>query len=99
MRQEDAMRMVEDVIGCKWTLAILEAIQSGKRRPGQIRRSIPGLSTKVMNERVTKLRHFGLLERKVYPESPPRVEYSLTRRGLQFNRVLEAIERFVKKST
>lgn len=99
MRQADAMRMVEDVIGCKWTLAILQVIKSGKKRPGQIRRLIPGLTTKVMNERLTKLQRFGLLERKVYAESPPRVEYSLTRRGIAFNHVLAAIERFAQKTS
>ena len=84
-------RMVEDVVGCKWSLAILARIREGVRRPGAIEHSIPGLSTKVLNERLRKLTHFGLLDRTSYPELPPRVEYQLTSFGGQFVQILDQI--------
>ena len=84
-------RMVEDVVGCKWSLAILARVREGVVRPGAIEHSIPGLSTKVLNERLRKLTHFGLLDRTSYPELPPRVEYQLTSFGGQFVRILDQI--------
>lgn len=91
-RRPQAARMVEDVVGCKWTLSVLNAIRSGVHRPGAIERAIPGLTTKVLNERLRKLVRFGIAERNVFPEVPPRVEYRLTPYGVRFARVLEMIE-------
>ena len=73
--------MVEDVVGCKWSLAVLGAVRSGVRRPGAMEHSIEGLSKKVLNERLRKLVRFGILEKHAYPEVPPRVEYGLTEKG------------------
>ena len=86
-----AARVVEDIVGCKWSLAVLGRIRSGVTRPGAIRRSLPGLSTKVMNERLAKMLRFGLLERRSYAESRPRVEYSLTPLGVRLAAILDDI--------
>jgi DNA-binding HxlR family transcriptional regulator len=85
-------RMVEDVVGCKWTLTILQRIRRGMRRPGVIGRSVEGLTTKVLNERLRKLVGYGILKRRAYPEIPPRVEYELTAFGQKFASILDAIE-------
>ena len=85
-------RMVEDVVGCKWTLTILQLIRQGTRRPGAMERSVEGLTTKVLNERLKKLVDYGILERCAYAEIPPRVEYELTPFGHKFASVLDAIE-------
>ena len=84
--------MVEDVVGCKWTLTILQLIRQGTCRPGVLERSIEGLTTKVLNERLRKLVDYGILERRAYPEIPPRVEYELTPFGQKFASILDAIE-------
>lgn len=86
-------RMVEDVVGCKWSLAILQHVRKGVCRPGALERDIPGLTTKVMNERLKKLVSYNVLERLAYPEIPPRVEYKLTPFGEKFMGILDAIER------
>jgi DNA-binding HxlR family transcriptional regulator len=86
-------RIVEDVVGCKWSLAILRDVRRGVCRPGALERDIPGLTTKVMNERLKKLVGYGVLERLAYPEIPPRVEYKLTPFGEKFVDILDAIER------
>ncbi len=87
-----AGRIVEEVIRCKWSIAILQCVRQGTCRPGALEREIPGLTTKVMNERLRKLVKLGVLERVAYPEIPPRVEYHLTPFGTKFMQVLDAIE-------
>ena len=83
--------MMESIVGCKWSLQILARIHSGVVRPGAIERSIDGLSTKVMNERLHKLSRFGILRREAFPEVPPRVEYRFTRFGERFAKILDEI--------
>lgn len=84
--------MVEDVIGCKWTLHILEQIRTGVQRPGAIVRSHPGLTTKVLNERLRKLVRFGIVKRNSFPEIPPRVEYELTEIGRRLIPILDSVQ-------
>ena len=85
--------MVEDVVGCKWSLAVLGAVRRGVRRPGAMEHAIPGLSKKVLNERLRKLVRFGVLAREAYPEVPPRVEYRLTAFGERFAGLMDGVER------
>ena len=84
--------MVEDIIGCKWSLTVLELVRSGVSRPGRMQKKVPGLSTKVLNERLKKLLRYGIVEREVFAEVPPHVEYSLTPFGERFDAVLAEIE-------
>lgn len=84
-------RMVEDIVGCKWSLTVLSLIASGVVRPGAMQRRVEGLTAKVLNERLRKLLRFGLIERDVFAEVPPRVEYRLTTFGKRFNGVLDQI--------
>ena len=86
-----AARMVEDIVGCKWSLAVLERVRSGVSRPGALEHSLPGLSTKVLNERLRKLQRYGIVSRTAYPEVPPRVEYALTPFGYKFVQVLDSV--------
>lgn len=84
--------MVESVFGCKWSLQILLLIRRGVCRPGAIRRSVPGLTTKVQSGCLTKMLGYGILERTVFPEVPPHVEYRITSLGERFAAILDAIE-------
>jgi DNA-binding HxlR family transcriptional regulator len=86
-------RMVEDVVGCKWSLHVLALVESGVRRPGAMERATEGLSAKVLNERLTKLVRFGILHRTMYAEVPPRVEYDLTDFGRRFSAIIADIRR------
>ena len=89
----DVSAMFESCIGCKWTLHVLGQIRKGVNRPGALARTAPGLTTKVLNERLNKLVRFGVLERISYAEIPPRVEYRLTAFGRRFIRVLDEIDK------
>lgn len=86
---------VSELLKCKWTLAILDAIARGVSRPSQVQRALPGLTAKVLNERVAKLERYGIIEREVFPEAPPHVEYRLTGTGTRLVRLLEQIRQFV----
>jgi DNA-binding HxlR family transcriptional regulator len=86
-----AARMVEDIVGCKWSLTVLGLVADGVSRPGAMQRRVPGLTAKVLNERLRKLLRFGIIERQVYAEVPPRVEYTLTPFGRRFEGVLREI--------
>jgi DNA-binding HxlR family transcriptional regulator len=86
--------MVEEVIGCKWTVRLLWLLSDGLARPSQLLKACPGLSTKVMNERLRKLRRMGLLDRRVRGDKPPIiVEYRLTPLGRRFMRVLTEVKK------
>lgn len=85
-------RMVEDIVGCKWSLAVIGAVRRGVCRPGALEHSIDGLSKKVLNERLAKLVRYGILDKHSYAEMPPRVEYRITPFGEKFCSLLDGIE-------
>jgi len=86
--------MVESVIGCKWSVRLLQLCAEGYSRPSAFLRACPGLSAKVMNERLRKMIRFGILQRTVFGEKPPvEVEYRLTPFGLRFMRIIEEVRR------
>lgn len=86
-------------MGCKWSLTVLALVRDGVNRPGAMEHAVPGLSAKVLNERLRKLQRFGILDKRSYPEVPPRVEYSLTPFGQKFVGVLDGIERLEREVT
>jgi DNA-binding HxlR family transcriptional regulator len=85
-------RMVEDIVGCKWSLAVLGAVRGGVCRPGALENAIEGLSKKVLNERLSKLVRYGILQKQAYAEMPPRTEYRLTPFGTKFCGLLDGID-------
>jgi DNA-binding HxlR family transcriptional regulator len=89
--------LVEAVLGCKWTVQILGAIAAGVVRPGRLQRSIPGLSTKVMNERLAKLMRHGVLDRVARSGPRLHVEYRLTPKGRDLARLIAAVDRFCRR--
>lgn len=86
--------MVESIVGCKWSVRLLQLCAEGHHRPSAFLRACPGLSAKVMNERLRKMTRFGLVQRIVFGEKPPvEVEYRLTPFGLRFMGVIEEVRR------
>lgn len=82
---------LEHVVGCKWSVSVLQAVAAGVVRPGALERHIAGISTKVLSERLRKLTRYGLLAKRVYAEVPPRAEYSLTANGIKLVRIIGQI--------
>jgi len=90
-------RLLEDVIGCRWTISVLRAVASGVNRPGALERHIQGISAKVLSDRLKHFHRAGILERIQYPEIPPRVEYRLTPFGKKFTKLLDEVNRLQKE--
>jgi DNA-binding HxlR family transcriptional regulator len=90
----DVAECVEAVFGCKWSIRILTLIHRGVCRPGEIERSLSGLTTKVQHHYFRRMLSLGILRRDVFAEVPPRVEYRLTPFGERFVPLLEQIEQF-----
>lgn len=75
----------------KWTLLILRELFGGTRRFGELRAVLEGVSSKTLTDRLRELERQGVVERKIYPEIPPRVEYKLTKRGKAAWPVIDAL--------
>ena len=96
---ERSARMVETIFGCKWSLTVYQLLAAGVNRPGEMVRSVEGLTTKVLNECLRKNTKFGILERISYNEVPPRVEYRVTEFGTKFIRILDELEKLQSEIT
>lgn len=83
---------LEDVVGCKWSVSVLQAVAAGVTRPGALERYIAGISTKVLSERLRKLSAYGVLSKQVYAEVPPRTEYALSPIGQKLVHIIEQLK-------
>lgn len=90
--QRATYQKLEDVVGCKWSVSVLQSVAAGVTRPGALERHIVGISTKILSERLRKLSSYGLLSKQVYAEVPPRTEYSLSEKGQKLVSIIEQIK-------
>ncbi|GGK53111.1 winged helix-turn-helix transcriptional regulator [Nocardia camponoti] len=86
------MSLAIDVVGGKWKLHLMWVLGDGPQRFSEIRRLLPGVSEKVLTENLRHLEHHGVLHREIYPEIPPRVEYTLTPLGQTLRTALAPLE-------
>jgi DNA-binding HxlR family transcriptional regulator len=82
------------IIDGKWTTQIVRDLLPGKKRYSQLLASLPGISPKILAQRLRLLESHGLLVKTTYAEVPPRTEYELTRLGLQLKGVIREMSRF-----
>lgn len=85
------------IIGNKWKIIILRDLLTGTKRYNELTRSVVGISAKVLTENLRDLEKDGIVKRKVYPVVPPKVEYSLTSKGLELKGVLDLMRAFGEK--
>jgi DNA-binding HxlR family transcriptional regulator len=80
------------LIGNKWKILILRDVLGGPKRFGELRKSLEGISQKVLTDNLRNMEKDGLLIRKVFPEVPPRVEYSLSEIGETMRPIIKQME-------
>jgi DNA-binding HxlR family transcriptional regulator len=92
-----------EVIGRRWTGAIVRALMTGSCRFNAIADTVPGISDRLLSERLKELEAEGIVERRVVPSTPVRVDYRLTAKGRDLVPVIEALgawaERWVSLET
>jgi DNA-binding HxlR family transcriptional regulator len=84
-------RTVLDLIGGRWTVLVIGALELGPRRFGQLERTAGGISAKVLTQVLRALERDGIVTRTLYPEVPPHTEYELTPLGRELIAPLAAL--------
>ncbi len=86
-----------ELIGRRWTGAILRVIFDGTHRFSDIAAAVPGLSDRLLSERLKELELEGIVIRTVYPDTPVRIEYCLTDKGRDLGQVMDDIGQWAHK--
>ena len=84
---EITMGLIDD----KWKVLIVRDLLTGTKRFGELKKSVTGITQKVLTNNLKQTERDGLLKRKAYPEVPPRVEYTLTETGLSLKPILDSM--------
>jgi DNA-binding HxlR family transcriptional regulator len=83
-----------NLIGNKWKLLILRDLLAGTKRFGKLRKSVAGISQKVLTDNLRSLEEDGIVVRKIYAEVPPRVEYSLSELGETLRPIIDVMKQW-----
>jgi DNA-binding HxlR family transcriptional regulator len=86
-----------ELLGKKWTGLIIRTLLSGKKRFSEIAEAIPNMSSRMLTERFKELEKEGIVTRKVYPETPVRIEYELTEKGAELEAAMDEIQIWAEK--
>ena len=95
----EEVRRAADLLGRRWSLAVLYASHSGARRFNQFAQALGSVPPRTLAQRLTELESAGVLERVVVPERPPQVEYRLTADGERLARVVDALRDWSERRT
>ena len=82
------------MIANKWKILILRDLLTGTKRYNELTRLVVGISAKVLTENLRELESDGIISRKVYPVVPPKVEYSLTKKGNELKPIINLMKEF-----
>ncbi len=86
-----------ELVGRRWTGAILRALLAGVCRFSDLASTVPGMSDRMLSERLKELEAEGLVVRRVIPEMPVRIEYELTEKGRALQGVIEALSQWASE--
>ena len=86
-----------ELLGKRWTGLIIRTLLSGRNRFSDIEESIPNMSARMLTERFKELEKAGIILRKVYPETPVRIEYELTEKGRELQSSMDEIQKWAEK--
>jgi DNA-binding HxlR family transcriptional regulator len=85
------------ILGKRWTGLIIRTLLGGQKRFSDIAETIPNMSSRMLTERFKELEKEGIIMRKVYPETPVRIEYELTEKGRDLQAAMDEIQRWADK--
>lgn len=88
------MGITMEMIGGKWKPCLILSISKGLKRPTELHKAHPSASPRVLNQQLAELEDYGIIEKKVYPVLPPKVEYSLTTFGKTILHIIDAMEKW-----
>ncbi len=83
---------IMQLIRSKGSILILQELLKGERRTHELLEALGGMSSKTLTLRLRMLENYGIIQRQVYPEIPPHVEYSLTQKGQEMQAVIEILK-------
>jgi DNA-binding HxlR family transcriptional regulator len=86
-----------ELIGGRWTGAIIQLLMPGRMRFAELRAAIPDISDRMLSERLRELEAEGVVHRHVVPETPVRVEYELTEKGRALEQALAAVGKWAER--
>jgi DNA-binding HxlR family transcriptional regulator len=86
-----------ELVGGKWTLLLVRDLAAGRSRFCELERSLAGISPRTLSLRLRALEEDGIVERHTYPEVPPRVEYSLTQKGLDLLPIIDSMRDYGRR--
>ena len=89
-----AVAATAEIIAAKWTPLIVHDLSEGPRRFMELEHACPGISPRTLSERLDALERNGVLIRRSYPESPPRVEYELSEKGRALLPIIREMRKF-----
>lgn len=103
MDKQPELCRVEDALGIlvgKWKpIILLHLLQNGTNRFSELKRSLPGITQKMLTQQLRELEEEDIITRKVYPQVPPKVEYSITEYGKSLEPILDAMHEWGTKHT
>ena len=88
-----------ELLGKRWTGLIIRTLLNGQNRFSDIEEAIPNMSARMLTERFKELEKEGIIIRKVYPETPVRIEYELTEKGRDLQSAMDEIQKWAEKWT
>lgn len=86
-----------ELLGKRWTGLIIRSLLDGSKRFSDIQEIIPDLSARMLTERFKELEKEGIITRTVYPETPVRIEYKLTKKGRDLEKSMDEIQKWAEK--
>ena len=86
-----------ELLGKRWTGLIIRTLLNGQNRFSDIEEAIPNMSARMLTERFKELEKAGIILRKVYPETPVRIEYELTEKGQELQSSMDEIQKWAEK--
>ncbi len=86
-----------DIIGKKWTVLIIRDLLDGKKRFGELLHSLSGISPRTLSARLSEMEKCGVVKKKIYPVVPPKVEYTLGKRGHELRFILDQMKKWGMK--